>query len=270
MTMRGIAAIASSAPWIATVIRPASSAPPNSEMSAPAAKIFSPPVITTAPGGDAPSSTPISWSRRTTPLESAFTLPFFSVTIATPSSLRSSVTSSSLIHSSCVEHTVQHAVGRCPGIGLVGCDRLGQLVPPIACADLASPLMEPIGNDLAQLLTGTERPSRRQLSALLGVLPVGVDRIPQRADTVIARRHGGHDRRSPAVVRQVREIEHLLEIAPCLGDSLAVGLVDREHVGDLHEAGLVGLHAVAPTRVHHDDRRVRLAGDLDFDLPHAD
>ena len=60
ITMRGIADIASSAPWIAAVIGPASSAPPNSEMSALAAKIFSPPVITTDPGGEAHSSIAIS------------------------------------------------------------------------------------------------------------------------------------------------------------------------------------------------------------------
>ena len=42
--------MASSAPWKSAVIGPASSAPPNSEMSAPAAKIRSPPVTTTAPG----------------------------------------------------------------------------------------------------------------------------------------------------------------------------------------------------------------------------
>ena len=37
--------------WICSVIGRASSGPPNSEMSAPAAKIRSPPVTTTAPGG---------------------------------------------------------------------------------------------------------------------------------------------------------------------------------------------------------------------------
>src|SRR3954468_9980041 len=158
MTMRGIAAMASSAPWIATVIGPASSAPPNSEMSAPAAKIFSPPVITTAPGGDAPSSTPISCSRPTTALDNAFTLPLCSVTIATPSSLCSSVTRSSLIDSSCVQHTVQHGVGGSPRIGPMVGDGLRQRVPPISGADLTSPLVESIGNDLAQLLAGTKGP----------------------------------------------------------------------------------------------------------------
>ena len=41
--------MASSVSWMPAVIGPASSAPPNSEMSAPAAKIRSPPVMTTAP-----------------------------------------------------------------------------------------------------------------------------------------------------------------------------------------------------------------------------
>ena len=53
-------------------------------------------------------------------------------------------------------------------------------------------------------------------------------------------------------------------------DAFAVGLVDHEHVGDLHQAGLVGLHRVAPARVDDDDGGVGLAGDLDLDLPDAD
>ena len=49
-----------------------------------------------------------------------------------------------------------------------------------------------------------------------------------------------------------------------------VGLVHDEHVGDLHEARLVRLHRVAPTRVHDHDRRVGVARDLDLHLPDAD
>ncbi len=71
-------------------------------------------------------------------------------------------------------------------------------------------------------------------------------------------------------MRQVRQVEHLLEVAAGLVDALAIGLVDHEHVGDLHQPGLVGLHAVAPTRVDDHDGGVGLAGDLDLDLPDAD
>src|SRR5207245_10692730 len=42
-----------------------------------------------------------------------------------------------------------------------------------------------------------------------------------------------------------------------------------DHVGDLEESGLVGLHAVAPPRVHDDDGRVGRPGHLDLDLPDA-
>ena len=69
---------------------------------------------------------------------------------------------------------------------------------------------------------------------------------------------------------QVAELEHLLEVAAGLVGALAVGLVDHEHVGDLHQAGLVGLHAVTPARVDHDDGGVGLAGDLDLHLADAD
>ena len=66
------------------------------------------------------------------------------------------------------------------------------------------------------------------------------------------------------------QVEHQLEVADGLGDAVAVGLVHHEEVGDLHEPGLVGLHAVTPAGVHHDDGRVGGAGDLDLDLTDAD
>ena len=63
MTIRGIAAIASSVATKWPPMTAASWGPPNSEMSAPAAKIRSPPVTTTAPGGSAcrSSATAFSW-----------------------------------------------------------------------------------------------------------------------------------------------------------------------------------------------------------------
>ena len=51
---------------------------------------------------------------------------------------------------------------------------------------------------------------------------------------------------------------------------VAVGLVHDEHVGDLEQARLVRLHAVAPPGVHDDDGRVGRARDLDLDLADAD
>ena len=57
---------------------------------------------------------------------------------------------------------------------------------------------------------------------------------------------GGDDRRAPRA--SVGEVEHPLEVAPGLVDAGTVGLVDHEHVGDLEQARLVGLHRVAPAR----------------------
>ena len=71
-----------------------SSGPPNSEMSAPAAKIFGPPVTTTAPGGMARRSVAISSSSVSTRDDSALTLPLCNVMTATPSLRRSMLTSS--------------------------------------------------------------------------------------------------------------------------------------------------------------------------------
>ena len=74
--------------------------------------------------------------------------------------------------------------------------------------------------------------------------------------------------RPPAVGRG--EVEHALEVAAGLVGAGAVGLVDDEDVGDLEQAGLVGLHGVAPAGVHHDDGGVGRAGHLDLDLADAD
>ncbi len=71
-------------------------------------------------------------------------------------------------------------------------------------------------------------------------------------------------------MREVGQVEHLHQVTPGLVGTLAVGLVDDEDVGDLHQAGLVRLHAVAPPGVDDDDGGVRLAGDLDLDLADAD
>ena len=67
-----------------------------------------------------------------------------------------------------------------------------------------------------------------------------------------------------------RQVEHLLEVAPGLAHARPVGLVDDEDVGDLEEAGLVGLHRVAPARGDDDDRGVGGRRDLDLHLADAD
>ena len=81
-------------------------------------------------------------------------------------------------------------------------------------------------------------------------------------------RDRAHDRRPPR--RAARQIEHAVEVARGLVDAGPVGLVHDEHVGDLEQPRLRGLHRVAPTGVHDHDGRVGVAGDLDLDLADAD
>ena len=52
--------------------------------------------------------------------------------------------------------------------------------------------------------------------------------------------------------------------------AFAIGLVDDEDVGDLHDAGLERLHLVAGAGHQRDDRDVGGADDVDFVLADAD
>ena len=67
-----------------------------------------------------------------------------------------------------------------------------------------------------------------------------------------------------------REFEHDFEVSAGLVGALAIGLVDHEDVGDLQQAGLVGLHRVSPTGVHDNNSGVGGTGDLDLDLSDTD
>ncbi len=67
-----------------------------------------------------------------------------------------------------------------------------------------------------------------------------------------------------------RQAQHGLQFtlhAVCAG---LIGLVDHEHVGDLHDACLDGLHVVAHAGHQHHHGHLRQSGDLHFVLPHAD
>ena len=94
--------------------------------------------------------------------------------------------------------------------------------------------------------------------------------VPQLGDALGRHADGRDDRGPPRRSGEIGQVEHLHEVPARLVDALAVGLVDHEDVGDLHQPGLVRLHAVTPARVDHHDRRVGLAGDLDLDLSDAD
>ena len=147
-------------------------------------------------------------------------------------------------------------------------------MPPLTRAQVTGALLEAAGDDLPQLLAEAESASPFEHPARRGVVAVGEDLVPQVVDGLAARGDRGDDRDLPAGVGGLgalaRQLEHLLQVATGLLDAGAVGLVDHEDVGDLHQPGLVGLHAVAPSRVDDDDGGVGLAGDLDLDLPDAD
>ena len=49
-----------------------------------------------------------------------------------------------------------------------------------------------------------------------------------------------------------------------------VGLVDDDHVGDLHDAGLQRLDRVAGAGHQHEHDRVGVVDDVDLGLPDAD
>ena len=66
------------------------------------------------------------------------------------------------------------------------------------------------------------------------------------------------------------DIEHRLQVGHRVAGAVAIGLVDDEHVGDLHQARLVGLDGVAPARVDHDDGRVGGVDDVGLHLAHPD
>ena len=149
---------------------------------------------------------------------------------------------------------------------------VGELIPPFARTDLAGALLEPRA-------TISRSSSRSRKLAALGELARTTPRsarwathgVPELGDArrrsvatvdTIGGRHASWPRSErSSICSRSRRVS---------STPRAVGLVDHEHVGDLHQPGLVGLHAVAPARVDDDDGGVGLAGDLDLDLTDAD
>ena len=84
------------------------------------------------------------------------------------------------------------------------------------------------------------------------------------------RRLGLHDRRPPLAGRERLQRQHRLDRRHRPIGALAIGLVDDEDVGDLHDAGLERLHLVAGARHERDDRHVGGADDVDLVLADAD
>src|ERR1039458_4048823 len=124
MVMRGIAASASNAArnWRPMAI--ASAGPANSVMSAPAAKILSPPHTTTAPGGSSinPTVAASSWHRTAT--DKALAFGRSSLMIATPSSRRPTLTNSSDMAGTLQPELSEQLVGRPVRVDVTGDDRV--------------------------------------------------------------------------------------------------------------------------------------------------
>ena len=138
-------------------------------------------------------------------------------------------------------------------------------------------LSQAAGDDLAEFVAHPDGTTAFEQTGLRGVAAMGDDCLPQFGDSGAVSGDGGDDRWAPTArgvmgwpLGRPGEVEHLLEVPAGRLGAITVGLVDDEDVGDLHQPGLVRLHAVPPSGVDDDDRGVRLAGDLDLDLADPD
>jgi hypothetical protein len=82
---------------------------------------------------------------------------------------------------------------------------------------------------------------------------------------------GGDDRHLPGAraARRAAQLQHVAQVLGRDGGQRQVGLGHRQHVGNLQDAGLDGLHLVAQARRAGDDARVGQVHDLHFRLPGA-
>src|SRR3982074_219545 len=140
-------------------ISAALSGPANSSMSAPAAKMRSPPHTTTAPGGSASSSPATAPSWRSSSTDSAFILGRSRRMRATPSGRRSTDTNDSAMRratlaprrSAALAGGAQNPLGRGVGIALAGHHLAQQSVELVALAGLVGALLQAARHDGADL-----------------------------------------------------------------------------------------------------------------------
>jgi hypothetical protein len=143
-------------------------------------------------------------------------------------------------------------------------------LPAGAAAEVADPaavLLERDGLDLGL------RPGAAASGPLPGAVepvPVRVERRHQVGHALAARGHGAHHGPAPrGLGALLPEREHLPQIADGLRGAVAVGLVHREHVGDLEDARLGGLHAVTHSRGEEHNGGVGEGHHLHLGLAHA-
>src|SRR5947209_6264316 len=195
-----MAATASNASRNWPLMRAASSGPPNSEMSAPAAKILSPPVTTTAPGGSAVNPRAASVISPSTATERALAGGRSSRNTATPSSLRSSRTNSLISLRTLTAVSVEQTARRRVGVEAPLDDLVQQAIEVRALATIVGALLHALADDVAQLVGQPLRPTLLEQAVLGEEGAVLADRRPQFVDTVAGGRDSHHDRRRPVLV----------------------------------------------------------------------
>src|SRR5262245_57746192 len=146
---------------------------------------------------------------------------------------------------------LQQLVGSGVWVELPCGDLLHEPVEQLAAAALFRPRSQPFVHDGAQLAAQPCIAPSLEASVGFEVRAVVEDRPPQLVDTATIGRDRLHDGRAPVAL--ACQLEHDLQVAHGVVGAVAIGLVHDEHLGDLEEAGLVGLHAVTPARVDDDD-----------------
>src|SRR5688572_7308909 len=128
--------------------------------------------------------------------------------------------------------------------------------------------LRPGGRDREHLRGKMLAPPLVEEPVLLEVRAMIQQTVPQRLDALPAKRLGQHDRRLPRPL--VVEREDRAHIRHHRLRRRMIGLVDGDHVGDLHDARLQRLDRVA--RAGHEDEQhcVRHARHLDLALTGAD
>ena len=155
-------------------------------------------------------------------------------------------------------------------VGAAGHHVVGQRLEPGVAAQAADLRPQRLQRQPLDLAAGPAHPPPTQA---VGAEPraVRLDGGEQVVDARAVGRHGAHHRHPPAFgVRARSQRRRVPQVAHGAVGALAVGLVDDEHVGDLEDAGLGRLDAVAHPGCEQHHGGVGRAGDLDLGLAHAD
>ena len=108
------------------------------------------------------------------------------------------------------------------------------------------------------------------LLAVRGNKPViARNRIGERFDAVVFRRYGLNNKRLPTV-GPFRYRQQLFQLALCPEYPIAVGLIDGEHVANLHDSSFNGLNIIAHSGHQDDDCDICRLDDVNLILPDAD